>query len=260
VARQSVVGSSRGGQVSGELVRREQLGEVVAQLSEGGLDRAERGRLLTQLTRLLAGGARQAGARAALTGRWLADVVADVAPHVPVRDLPTLREHHRRADGSLPDDGALAEALVRTASLANAGIGAAGGALAAVQHAAPPTLLIAPLQLAAETVAVVAVELKLVAELHVVHGGAPIGTGGQVAAAYLTAWAARRPVEPGLTPDLGAVLGAAARRQVQRRVARRAVRNLSSFAPLFTGAVAAAELNRRETRSLGDQLVAQLRR
>lgn len=260
MARQSVVGPSRGGQVSGELVRREQLGEVVAQLSEGGLDRAERGRLLTQLTRLLAGGARQAGARAALTGRWLADVVADVAPHVPVRDLPTLREHHRRADGSLPDDGALAEALVRTASLANAGIGAAGGALAAVQHAAPPTLLIAPVQLAAETVAVVAVELKLVAELHVVHGEAPIGTGGQVAAAYLTAWAARRPVEPGLTPDLGAVLGAAARRQVQRRVARRAVRNLSTFAPLFTGAVAAAELNRRETRSLGDQLVAQLRR
>ena len=246
--------------MSGELVRRE-LGELVGKLSEGGLDRGARGRLLTQLSRLLAGGLRQAGARAALTGRWLGDVVADVAPHVPVRDLPTLREHHRAADGSLLDDAALAEALVRSASLATAGIGAAGGALAAVQHAAPPTLLVAPVQLAAETVAVVAVELKLVAELHVVHGRAPVASQGHVAAAYLAAWAARRPVGPGVEqPDLSAVLGAAARRQVQRRVARRAVRNLSTFAPLLTGAVAAAELNRRETRSLGDHLVQQLRR
>jgi len=227
--------------MSGELVRREQLGELVGKLSEDGLDRAARGRLLTQLTRLLAGGARQAGARAALTGRWLADVVADVAPHVPVRDLHTLREHHRGADGSLPDDAALAEALVRRASLATSRVG--------------------PVQLAAETVAVIAVELKLVAELHVVSGRAPVASSGQVAAAYLAAWAARRPVEPGhALPDLGAVLGAAARRQVQRRVARRALRNLSTFAPLFTGAVAGAELNRWETRSLGDELVAQLRR
>ncbi|MCW2616282.1 MAG: hypothetical protein JWN08_3276, partial [Frankiales bacterium] len=122
--------------MSGELVRREQVGELVGRLSEPGLDRSERGRLLGQLTRLLSSGARSAGARAALTGRWLADVVADVAPHVPVRDLATLRAHH---DGLSGDE--LAQALVRTASLATAGVGAAGGALAAVQHAAPPTLL-----------------------------------------------------------------------------------------------------------------------
>ena len=62
----------------------------------------------------------------------------------------------------------LADALVRQASRATAGVGAAGGALAAVQHAAPPSLVVAPVQLAAETVAVVVTELKLVAELHVV--------------------------------------------------------------------------------------------
>lgn len=246
--------------MSGELVRRERLGEVVGQLSQDGLDRAARGRLLAQLTALLAGGARQAGARAALTGRWLGDVVTELAPHVAVRDLATLREHHRAGDGSLPSARALSQSLVRSASLTTAGIGAAGGALAAVQHAAPPTLLVAPVQLAAETVAVVAVELRLVAELHVACGRAPLASGGQVAAAYLTAWASRRPVGPEADlPDLGVVLGVAARRQLQRRVARRAVRNLSTFAPLLTGAVAAAELNRRETRSLGDQLVAQLR-
>ena len=241
--------------MGGELVRREEVGEVVGRLSEGGLDRGERGRLLRQLTRLLAGGAREAGARAALTGRWLADVVADVAPHVPVRDLATLRAHH---DGLAGD--ALAEALVRTAALSTAGVGAAGGALAAVQHAAPPTLLAAPVQLAAETVAVVAVELKLVAELHVVYGRAPVGPRASVAAAYLSSWAARRGLDPAAgVAGLSAVLGVAARQQVRRRVARRAVRNASTLAPFLAGAVAGAELNRRVTRSLGDALVRQLR-
>lgn len=242
--------------MSGELVRREEVGEVVGRLSEPGLDRSQRGRLLAQLTRLLASGARAAGARATLTGRWLGDVVAEVTPHVPVRDLATLRSHH---DGLSGD--ALAEALVRSASIATAGVGAAGGALAAVQHAAPPTLLAAPLQLAAETVAVVAVELKLVAELHVVYGRAPMASRGEVAAAYLTSWAAKRAVDPAAgLPGLQVVLGAAARQQLRRRVARRTVRNLSTLAPLLAGAVAGAELNRRETRSLGEALLPQLRR
>ena len=247
--------------VPAELSRRDQVVDVVARLSEDGLDRATRGRLLAALSRLLAGGAVEAGARATLTGRWLTDVVADLAPHLVVRDLETLQQQHLAADGSLPSAADLAAALVRTACLATAGIGAAGGALAAVQHAAPPTLLVAPVQLAAETVAIVAVELKLVAELHVVHGRAPLASSGQVAAAYLTSWASRRPVDPRAElPGLGVVLTAAARQQVQRRVARRAVRNLSTMAPLLLGAVAGAELNRRETRALGQALTEQLHR
>lgn len=240
--------------MSGELVRRVEVAELVGRLSDERLDRSERGRLLAQLTRLLAGGVRSAGARAALTGRWLADVVSDVAPHVVVRDLPALRAAHGGLSG--PE---LSEALVKAASRATAGVGAAGGALAAVQHAAPPTLVAAPLQLAAETVAVVAVELKLVAELHVVAGIVPVAGGPQVAAAYLQSWASRTPVDPGAPADLGTVLGATARVQLRRRVARRALRNVSTMAPLLTGAVAGAELNRRETRSLGDALVEQLR-
>ena len=199
---------------------------------------------------------RSAGVRATVTGRHLADVVTTVAPQVPVRDLATLRAHH----GGLSGD-ALAEALVRQATAASAGVGAAGGALAALQHAAPPTLLAAPLQLAAETVAVVAVELKLVAELHVVYGRAPKVPGPQAAAAYLGAWASRSPVDPGAAaPDLGLVLSAAARQQLRRRVARRLGRNLSTMAPMLAGAVAGAELNRRETRALGSELREQLRR
>ena len=98
------------------------------------------------------------------------------------------------------------------------------------------------------------------AELHVVHGRAPLASSGQVAAAYLTSWAVRRPVDPRAPlADVGEVLSAAARQQLQRRVARRAVRNLSTMAPLLMGAVAGAELNRRETRSLGQTLLEQLR-
>ena len=240
----------------GELAARAQVGEVVGRLTSPGLDGSERRRLLAELTALLAGSARAAGARAAVTGAWLADVVADVAPHIPVRDLATLSQHH----GGLTGD-ALAQDLVRTASLATAGVGAAGGALAAVQHAAPPTLLLAPVQLAAETVAVVALELKLVAELHVVFRRAPLAPAGHVAAAYLQSWASRSVITPGVAPPaVGVILGAAARVQLRRRLARRLGRNLSTMAPFLVGAVAGAELNRRETRSLGGVLLEQFGR
>lgn len=239
----------------GELVPREEVAELVGRLSEQDLDARERGRLLARLTAALAGGFRAAGARAALSGRWLVDLVEQVAPHVPVRDLVTLRTHH----GGLSGDE-LAAALVRSATVATASVGAAGGALAAVQHAAPPTLLAAPVQLTAETLAVVAVELKLVAELHVVYGRAPVGTPAQVAAAYVAAWATKRGVDaPAGVPALGVVLGVAARQQLRRRLSRRLARNVTTMAPLLTGAVAGAELNRRETRSLGEAMIGELR-
>ena len=227
--------------MAGELERRVEVAEVVDRLSDGDLDGRERGRLLAQLTRLITGGVRAAGARAALTGRYLSDLVTDIAPHVVVRDLTTLRAHYGGLSGE-----ELADALVRQAARATAGVGAAGGALAAAQHAAPPSLVLAPVQLAAETVAVVVTELKLVAELHVVYGRAPVAPGPELAAAYVHAWATRTPADPsGEVPDLGTVLGAAAGGQQRRRVGRRLARNATTMAPFLTGALAGAELNRR---------------
>ena len=69
--------------------------------------------------------------------------------------------------GSTADD--LAQALISGAAKATGAVGAAGGALAAVEFAAPPTLLTAPVQLAAETLLVAAIEVKLLAELHEVY-------------------------------------------------------------------------------------------
>lgn len=241
--------------MSGDLVRRQEVGELVGRLSERDVDAGELGRLLGRLTGLLAGSVRAAGAKAALSGRYLTDAVTEVVPHLPVRDLDTLREHHGGLSGE-----ALVESLVRSATRATAGVGAAGGALAAAQHAAPPTLLAAPVQLAAETLAVVAIEVKLVAELHVVHGRTPVGTPADVAGAYLGAWVERRGVEGAAgAPLIGAVVGAAARAQLRRRLARRLARNATTMAPLLVGAVAGAELNRRETRMLGDAVAAELR-
>jgi hypothetical protein len=238
-----------------DLVRRDEVGALVARLSADDLDRRTRGRLLGRLAALLAERARSAGGRAALSGRWLADAITDYAPHIPVRDLLTLREHHGGRSGN-----ELAESLVSAASRTTAAIGAAGGALAAVEMAAPPALLAAPVQLAAETLAVVAVELKLVAELHVVYGRGPVGSRSQVATAYLMSWAGKRGIDiRNGAPSLAAVLGTAARQQLRSRVLRRLGRNLSTMAPFLAGALAGAELNRRETRKLGDALGRDLR-
>ena len=249
---------------SGELARGSELGEVVAALTSGTTSVVERGRLLGRLTVGLAGGVRTAGGRAVAGGRSrvgtltgaLTDTLTALAPHVPVRDLLTLREHHGGLSGKELD-----EALIAGAARVTAGIGAAGGALAAAQLAAPPTLLAAPAQVAAETVAVVLVELKLVAELHVAHSRAAGGTPAQQASAYLSAWVGRKGLDPGVgVARLGTVVATAARQQLRSRLVRRFGRNLSTLAPFLAGAVAGAELNRRETRKLGEGLARDLRR
>ncbi|WP_397538892.1 hypothetical protein [Salinispora mooreana] len=187
---------------------------------------------------------------------WMVDTIAETAPHVPVRDRATLRRHFSDLDGE-----ALAERLVRDAARASAGVGAAGGGVAAVEWTVPPSLLTAPVLLAAETVAVVAIELKLVGELHEVYG-VPLPAGGaQRAVALVVSWSGRRGVSP-MKPGVGvsAVLGAAARRELRDRLVRRFGRNLTTLGPFLTGAAVASYLNRRATRGMADLLRADLRR
>ena len=244
------------GGVSGDLVRREELGEVVAQLSHHDLDARERGRLLARLTALVASGVRAAGGKATFSGKWLAELITDLAPHVPVRDLLTLRQHHEGRSGDQ-----LAESLIGSAARSTAAVGAAGGALSALDIAAPPLLLTAPVQLVAETLAVIAIELKLVAELHVAYGQSPVGTRSQVATAYVSSWAGKHGIDVSEgAPSLLYVLSTAGRQQLRGRVLRRLGRNVTTLTPFLAGAVAGAELNRRETRKLGTALVKDLRR
>jgi hypothetical protein len=234
-----------------------QLAEAVTALADEDLEPAKRRQLLGRFVREET---RKRGLRdlykPKAAARWLSEAVADAAPHLPIRSLETLRRHYDGLDGE-----ALAERLVRNAARATAGIGAAGGGVAAVEWVATPTLLSAPILLAAETVAVVAVEMKLIGELHEVYRKPVPGNGPQRATALVQAWAHRRGVNP-LAPGRGmaAALGTATRKELRERLMRRYGRNLSTLGPFLTGAAVAAYLNQRATRSLGEEIRQELRR
>jgi hypothetical protein len=231
------------------------VSDVVVKLVDG-TPRSNRSRagLLGTLGVLLAASGRRATAAGAAGGRWLSDIVEEVAPHIPIRDLASLQAHH---DGLAGDD--LAQALIDTASRATGAVGAAAGMVATVEFAASqPLLFTAPVQIAAETLAVIAIEVKLVAELHEVYGRAATGTPAVRAATYLGAWTGRRGAD---SPDAGVptFVSIAARRQLRRRVTRRAQRNVFSLLPLMAGVVAGASLNSHETKRLGDRVKKDLR-
>jgi hypothetical protein len=234
----------------------QEMAELVGRLStEDEMDRETRGRLLGRLARLLAASARRAGAAGVARGRWLADVVSEIAPHVPVRDLKTLSDHH---DGLTGEE--LADSLVRSAQRATTGVGAAGGALAAVQFAAPPLLLSAPAQIVAETVVVATIEVKLIAELHEIYGVRVPGTGTARGAVFLQSWAQQRGFDPAQPGSVTAALGIAAKTGLRKRLLRSMGRHLATLGPFLTGAVAGGALNRNATRRLSDKVRADLRR
>jgi hypothetical protein len=233
-----------------------EIGELVGRLSgEEEMDRETRGRLLGRLTRLLAVSARRAGAGGLASGRWLADIVTEVAPHVPIRDLDTLRRHHHGLQGER-----LADSLVRSAALSTTTVGAAGGALAAVEFVAPPFLLSAPAQLVAETVVVSAIEIKMIAELHEAYGIQVPGNGTQRAGIFLQAWSKQRGVDPLKPGSIAFSLGFAARQALRRRLLRTLGRHLSTLGPFLTGAVAGGALNRAATKRLAETIRDDLRR
>ncbi len=232
------------------------IGRTVAALTADDLEPEKRTKLLGRLV----DDVRRRGLgqvfrpKAAL--RWMADVVGDIAPHIPIRDLDTL---HRHFDGLDGDE--LAERLIRNAARATAGIGAAGGGVAALQWTVTPTLLSAPVLLTAETVAVVAIELKLIGELQEVYRQPVQGNGTERASTLIQSWAGQRGVNP-LLPGVGvgSVLGTAARKELQGSLLRRFGRNLTTMGPLLSGAAVASYLNRRATRALGEKLQKDLRK
>lgn len=226
------------------------LAETVASLTAEELPPQQRRRLFGRLVAQVR--ARGVGPlfrpKAAL--RWVADSLIDIAPHLPIRDLATLRRHHHGLVGE-----ALAEQLIRNAARATASVGAAGGGVAAIKWTVPPSLLSAPVLLAAETLAVVAIEVKLIGELHEVYQRPLPTASAQRAVTLLQAWAGRRgitPAAPGTA--IATALGTAARKELRDRLVARFGRNLTTLGPLLTGAAVAGYLNHRATRALGAQM------
>ncbi len=181
--------------------------------------------------------------------RWLSAQVLAMAPRLPVRDLETLRSQFPERS---PDE--LAEALIEGASRASAAVGVAVGAWAVL-----PFIPAAGVEITTETLAVVGIEIKLVAELHEVYGQATPGSVVERMTSYVGAWAQRRGVA--LVPG-GLVLAAGSplARQLQRRLAARAGRSLFSLGPLLTGAAAGGLINRSQTRKLGRAVSDDLRK
>ncbi|MEU4303259.1 hypothetical protein [Kitasatospora aureofaciens] len=213
----------------------------------------ERGRaraLTAKVARLLSSG----GRGAVLGGKALTEQLMRAAPRIPIRDLATLRAQHPGVD----DPERLADLLAAGATRASGALGAGVGAMAMLP--VPPAMLV---EIAAETLAVAAVEIKLIAELHEVYGVPVRGSGPQRTAAYLAAWANRRGIDANLLirpAGLAALaLGSEVRQQVRRRLTRSWMRRLPSMAPLFLGAGIGATVNRRDTRRVAEQVRGDLR-
>ncbi|WP_300604745.1 hypothetical protein [Trebonia sp.] len=190
-----------------------------------------------------------AGRGAASFISWLATQVVAMGPRLAIRDQATLR-----AQFPGRSDDEIADLLIERAARAAAAVGGATGAWAAL-----PVLPAFPAEVAAETLAVVGIEIKLVAELHEAYGVPAAGTATDRARAYIGAWAHRRGffMVPG---GLLLVAGSPLARQLRRRLAARVRRSTFSLSPLFTGALAGAMLNRRDTRKLGADIREDLRR
>jgi hypothetical protein len=240
--------------------------EVASDVSE--TDRPqERRRLVTAFTEAASSGARLAGRgtravrRGASSGThaarrragewvgWMADQVVAMAPRLRVRDQAALRAQF---PGRSADE--IAEILIEGAARAAAATGGAAGAASTL-----PVLPAFPVEIAAETLVLVGIELKLVAELHEVYGRPAPGRFPERMSAYLASWAHRRGVfmiEGGLIFAVGSPLA----QLLRRRLLARAGRSAFSLGPLLTGAAAGALFNRRETRRLGRDIQRDLRR
>src|SRR6516162_3151617 len=213
-----------------------------------------------RLTAAFAGAARSSarasgrGVRAATRGArtgtgWLTAQVVAMAPRVRVRNGAALRAQF---PGKSTED--IADALIVGASRASGAVGAGVGAWAAL-----PMLPAFPVELVTETLALIGIELKLIAELHEVYGMAPPGNAADRATAYIGAWAHRRGVlaAPG---GQSLVAGSPLGLRLRLRLAVSAGLSAFSLGPMFTGAAAGAMLNSRETRRLGLDVRADLRR
>jgi len=236
--------------------------EVAADVTEAKRPQEQR-RLAAAFARAASSGARAAGrgTRAARRGagaarrgvgsgtNWMAAQVTAMAPRLRVRDQATLRQQF---PGRSADE--IADALIQSAARAS---GAAGGAVGA--WATLPVLPAWPAEIVAETLLVVGIEIKLVAELHEAYGLPAPGNVPERMSAYVASWAHRRGVA--MIPG-GVVIAAGSplARQLRRRLAARAGRSAFSLGPLLTGATIGAVLNSRETRRLGQQVRRDLRR
>src|SRR2546423_2465271 len=218
----------------------ERPAELATEVSEAD-KAADRRRLTASLAAAARSGARAAGrgVRAARRGmgparrgmgsgggRLAAQVVA-MAQRLRIRDQAALRAQF---PGKSSEE--IADALIDGAARASAAVGGAVGAWAAL-----PVLPAYPVEIATETLALIGIEIKLVAELHEAYGTPATGTPVERMTAYVAAWAHRR---GGFLVPTGLVLAAGSplARRLRWRLATRMSRSVFSLGPLLPRAFA----------------------
>jgi hypothetical protein len=201
--------------------------------------------------------ASSAGARVRRLGRGarvglavVTERLLEMAPRIPVRDLETLRRQYPGLDAEQ-----IADRLVSAATWGSGTVGAGVGAAAALP--VPPAIAI---ELATETLAVAAVEIKLIAELHEVYGLRAPGNVRQRAYAYVGSWADRRGVDVLERGTLTSAFSGGLKRELRQRLMRRSLRHLPSLTPFLIGAAIGGAVNRRDTHRLAERIRADLRR
>ncbi len=203
-------GGASVGQRSADLARRTPGAGLARRVPGTGLARrgAETGKRLAGRGSGVAGQAPRAAGRGIRFGRWLAHEVVVLAPRLPVRDRDKLQAQF---PGKTSDE--VADALIEGASRASAAVGATVGVWSVL-----PIAPAFPAEIVTETLTLVGIEIKLIAELHEVYGMRPPGDLTGRMTAYVGAWANRRGVA--LTPG-GVVLalGSPLARRLQRRLA-----------------------------------------
>ncbi|MGW7006320.1 hypothetical protein ACWGCW_26755 [Streptomyces sp. NPDC054933] len=193
---------------------------------------------------------RRVGSGAKAGATVLAERLVDAAPRIPVRDLATLRAQF---PGLGPEE--IADRLIAGATAGTATVGAGIGAVAMLP--VPPAMTA---ELAAETLAVAAVEFKLIAELHEVYGVPATGSVKQRAAAYLGAWTEQRGIEVTKPSSVNIALSAQMKRELRQHLVKRTARHLPTLAPFMIGATVGAVMNRRDTKRLAHRVRDDLRR
>jgi hypothetical protein len=230
--------------------RRRSMRQVADAIGAARTGLARQSSTMARRTSEAAGRGRQAATHGmSSTVTWLTGQVVAMGPRLKIRDQATLREQFPGRT-----DEEIAGLLIERAGRASAAVGGTIGAWAAL-----PVIPAFPAEVAAETLAVIGIEIKLVAELHEILGLAAQGSSTERARSYLGAWANRRGVfaVPG---GWVLVAGSPLARTLRRRLAARVRRSAFALGPVFTGAVMGALLNRMETRRLGREILTDLRR
>src|SRR5215469_404934 len=226
-----------------QVTERRRLGGSIAAAARSGTSAARSGARIT-------GRGVRAARRGVGSGRGrLSAQVVTMAQRLRIRDQAALRAQF---PGQSTEE--LADTLITRAARASAAVGGAVGAWAAL-----PVLPAWPAEVVTETLALIGIEIKLVAELHEAYGMPATGTAVDRTTAYVAAWAHRRGVfmVPG---GLILAAGSPLARRLRWRLATRMSRSVFSLGPLLTGAFAGAMLNRQETRRLGHSVRTDLRR